>query len=214
MFVGHYAFGLFLKKKFREIPLWTLFIAVQFVDIIAFVLVLLGVERISYRASDNPFLRTSIDYVPFTHSLIGNSVIAGIVFLVFLKLKGRKWGTVLAVAVLAHWFFDLVVHVPDMPLFHGGAKVGLGLWKYPLTAFLFEQGLLILAGYYLLRGAQHIKRHVILIVLLLTGFSVMFFAPEAEATASQASILSISLYSVFAALAYWCDRRWYRASSK
>jgi len=36
MFVGHYAVGFLLKKKFNEIPLWVFFIAVQFVDILAF----------------------------------------------------------------------------------------------------------------------------------------------------------------------------------
>jgi hypothetical protein len=35
----------------------------------------------------------------------------------------------------------------------------------------------------------------------------MFFAPEAEATPTQASIMSISLYTVFTALAYWSDKK-------
>jgi len=33
MFVGHYAIGFLLKRRFKEIPLWILFAAVQFVDI-------------------------------------------------------------------------------------------------------------------------------------------------------------------------------------
>ena len=36
MFIGHYAVGFVLKKKSPEIPLWMLFVAVQFVDILAF----------------------------------------------------------------------------------------------------------------------------------------------------------------------------------
>jgi hypothetical protein len=34
----------------------------------------------------------------------------------------------------------------------------------------------------------------------------MFFAPEAEATPTLASIMSLSLYAIFATIAYWCDR--------
>jgi hypothetical protein len=65
--------------------------------------------------------------------------------------------------------------------------------------------LLILAGYYLLKGLPKIKRHVILIILLVAGFTSMFFAPAAEATTTQASLVSLTLYSVFAALAYWVE---------
>jgi hypothetical protein len=35
MFVGHYAAGYAIKKRFQDIPLWLIFIAVQFVDILA-----------------------------------------------------------------------------------------------------------------------------------------------------------------------------------
>lgn len=68
MFIGHYAVGFVLKKKTNEIPLWLLFIAVQFVDILAFLFVLLGIEHIKYNQSSNPFLRTIIEYVPYSHS--------------------------------------------------------------------------------------------------------------------------------------------------
>jgi hypothetical protein len=61
--------------------------------------------------------------------------------------------------------------MPDMPLFFDSFKTGLGLWQFPRAAFLFELTLLILAGYYLLKGSNRIKRHVILIILFIVGFS-------------------------------------------
>jgi hypothetical protein len=206
MFVGHYAFGFFLKKKFKEIPLWLLFVSVQLVDILAFLFVLLGVERIRYVETVNPFLRTSIEYVPYSHSLFSNVITAFVVFLLFWKLKNNTWGLVLSMGVLSHWFLDVIVHTSDMPVFLDGLKTGLGLWRYPQAAFFFENTLLIMAGYYLLRGSVKIMRSAILIILLLTGYTAMFFAPAAEATPTQASIVSISLYSVFTALAYWSER--------
>ena len=80
MFIGHYSVGFLLKKRSKEIPLWLLFISVQFVDILVFLFVLLGVERIKYNESANPFLRTIIEYVPYSHSLFTNVILALVVF--------------------------------------------------------------------------------------------------------------------------------------
>jgi hypothetical protein len=75
-----------------------------------------------------------------------------------------------------------------------------------VAAFLIELAVLVIAGYYLLAGYNKRKRHIILVILLSAGFLSMFFAPEAEATPVQASIASLSLYAVFAALAFWSER--------
>ena len=206
MFIGHYALGFALKKSAPDIPLWLLFISVQFIDILAFLFVLLGIERISYNPVENPFLRTLIEYVPYTHSLFASALISLAVFLVFWKLKNKQWAIILSLAVLSHWFIDVLVHVPDMPLFHNSYKVGLGLWQLPWLAFIFEISFLLLAGYYLLKHYQKIKRHLILIVLLSASFASMFFAPVAEVSFTIASIVSLCLYSIFTLLAYWCDR--------
>ena len=93
-----------------------------------------------------------------------------------------------------------------MPIFHDSLKVGLGLWQFPWIAYLLELSVFVLAGYYLLKVYNKMKRHVILIILLSIGFSSMFFAPEAEATPALASIVSLSLYAIFTSLAYWSER--------
>lgn len=206
MFIGHYAAGFVLKKKSSDVPLWLLFVSVQFVDILAFLFILLGIERISYSPNANPFLRTILEYVPYSHSLFANALLSFVVFLVFWKFKSKEWGIILSIGVFSHWFIDTLVHAGDMPLFHDSLKVGLGLWHFPCVAFVLEMSLFLLAGYYLLRNYQKIKRHIILILSGVIGFSSMFFAPEAEATPEMASIVSLSLYILFAALAYWSDR--------
>ncbi|MBT4482849.1 MAG: hypothetical protein HOC71_04125 [Candidatus Latescibacteria bacterium] len=206
MFVGHYGVGFLLKKRFNEIPLWLLFISVQFVDILAFSFVLLGIEIIKYNPSANPFLRTIIEYVPYSHSLFANLILSFTVFLIFWRIKNKLWGIALSIGVLSHWFLDILVHVSDMPLFHNSLKVGMGLWKFPLIAFIIEFSMFILAGFFLLKSSHKIKRHIFLIILLSISFGSMYFSPEAEATAAMASIFSLTLYTVFTALAYWCDR--------
>ena len=90
MFIGHYAVGFALKTKSTDIPLWLLFISVQFVDILAFLFVLLGIEQITYDPSTNPFLRTLLDYVPYSHSLSANTLLSFVVFLIFWKLKTKS----------------------------------------------------------------------------------------------------------------------------
>ena len=128
------------------------------------------------------------------------------IFLIFWKLKSKKWGIILSVGVFSHWFIDSLVHIGDMPLFHNSLKVGLGLWQFPWFAYLLELSVFLLAGYYLLKNYKRKFRYIILIILLSIGFTSMFFAPEAEATTALASIMSLSLYAIFATIAYWCDR--------
>ena len=206
MFIGHYAVGFALKKESEEVPLWLLFVCVQLFDIIVFSLAILGVERIAYNPSDNPFFRTMIEYAPYSHSLIANMVLAMLIFLLFKKIRGRKWGIIIGAAVISHWFLDVIVHKADMPLFHDSFMAGFGLWHYPWVSFFFELTLLGLAGYYLLKNYHRIRRYLVLLALLAAGFCAMFFAPEAEATPFQASVMSLSLYALFSVLAYWSER--------
>lgn len=207
MFIGHYAVGFALKKKSSDVPLWLLFVSVQFVDILAFSLILLGIEKISYNPSSNPFFRTILDYVPYSHSLSANALLSLLVFLILWKFKNREWAIALSIGVFSHWFIDTLVHAGDMPLFHDSLKVGFGLWHFPWAAFILELSVLLLAGYYLLRNYKTKKRHIILVILLSLGFSSMFFAPEAETSAGIVSVVSLSLYALFTSLAYWSERK-------
>lgn len=206
MFIGHYAVGFVLKKKSSDVPLWLLFVSVQLVDILAFIFVLLGIEKISYYPSENPFLRTIIEYVPYSHSLIANALLSFVVFFIFWKFKNQEWGIILSVGVFSHWFIDALVHVGDMPVFHNSLKVGFGVWQLPWLAYFLELFVFLFSAWYLLRNYKKIKRHIILIVILSLGFSSMFFAPEAEVSSDIASLISLSFYTLFALLAYWSER--------
>jgi hypothetical protein len=157
--------------------------------------------------TDNPFLRTLIEYVPFSHSLSSDVIIALIVFLVLWKLKGRAWGIALSTAVLSHWLIDLIAHTEDLPLLFNSYKTGLGLWKFPWTAFLVEIGFFIGAGYYLYRDSKNSKRLIILITLLVVLYAPTMFVPEGEVPVTVVSIMSLSFYTMFAALAWWVENR-------
>jgi hypothetical protein len=40
-----------------------------------------------------------------------------------------RGAVVIAFSVVSHWGLDFVTHRPDMPLYPGGPRVGLGLWN-------------------------------------------------------------------------------------
>jgi hypothetical protein len=46
MFVGHYGVSFAVKSVEKHVPLWLLFIAVQFVDVLWAIFVLAGVEKV------------------------------------------------------------------------------------------------------------------------------------------------------------------------
>jgi len=173
MFIGHYGIAYIVKKKACDIPLWLLFASVQLLDIIAFTLVLLGIEKASYTPSVNPFFRNYLN-LPYSHSLIGALLISAIVFFIFRAMKKSSWAWILGLCVLSHWVIDLIVHTPDLSIFFGSAKVGLGLWHYPILTFIIEIAF-VLAGWLLLK--KNIYSYLLL-VLMVGAFTGMVFAEE------------------------------------
>jgi hypothetical protein len=173
MFIGHYGVAYIVKNKASDIPLWLLFTSVQLLDIIAFTLVLLCIEKASYTPNDNPFFRNYLD-LPYSHSLIGALLISAIVFIIFRVMKKRTWAWILGLCVLSHWVIDLIVHTPDLSIFFGSAKVGLGLWHFPILTCIVEI-VFVLSGWLLLK--KNIYSYLLL-VLMIGAFTGMVFAGE------------------------------------
>ncbi len=173
MFIGHYGVAYVVKKKASDIPLWLLFASVQLLDIIAFTLVLLGIEKASYTPSVNPFFRNYLN-LPYSHSLIGALLISAIVFIIFWAMKKRTWAWILGLCVLSHWVIDLIVHIPDLSIFFGSTKVGLGLWHFPILTYVVEI-VFVLTGWLLLK--KNIYSYLLL-VLMVGAFTGMVFAEE------------------------------------
>jgi hypothetical protein len=45
------------------------------------------------------------------------------------------------IAAMSHWVLDILMHTADLPILgfgHHDKKIGLGLWRYPKFAFVFE----------------------------------------------------------------------------
>lgn len=147
MFVGHYAAAFAAKAIEPKAPLWTLAAGCQLVDIGWSAFVMAGIER----ASVDPSLPGSslvLEHMPWTHSLPMTFVWAiGAALLARLLLRLPNWASiVIGLSVASHWLLDFLVHRPDLELWIGGEKVGLGLWNYPVPEQAVEIGLLAIAG--------------------------------------------------------------------
>src|ERR671935_1812123 len=70
MFVGHYSVACAAKSERNKIPLWVLFIAVQFLDYIWATLVLLGIEKLRVIKGFTAGSMIDSYFHPYSHSLI------------------------------------------------------------------------------------------------------------------------------------------------
>ena len=209
MFVGHYGVSFAAKKPDDSIPLWVLFLAVQWLDVIWAPLVLLGIEKVrivpGYTAT-NPL---DLYYMPYTHSLVAALVwsVAGGGAYHLLRRANPRTSLLVGLAVLSHWILDFVVHRPDLPLYDNSAKVGLGLWNHPAIAFGLEAALL-LGGIAAFLRARPTRRTAIIVfgVVMLGIQAYVFFGPPPASPAAAAST-ALAAYGIFALVIWFLAHR-------
>lgn len=146
MFIGHYALGFAAKRMVPRTSLGTLIAAPTLADLLWPAFLLLGWERVSSAGGSNPFLTLRFDSYPISHSLV-TLLGWGLLFAVLYRMSTgcARGAVVVGLLVVSHWLLDYVVHVPDLPLYPGGAKVGLGLWNSPPATIVVE-GIMSIAG--------------------------------------------------------------------
>lgn len=213
MFVGHYGPGFAIKALDVHIPLWLLFLAVQLVDVAWALLVLAGVEQVRIVPGITATNPLDLYYMPYTHSLVAAFVWAGAAALAWRWMRrggSRSAALLLAAAVFSHWVLDLLVHRPDLPLYDDTAKVGLGLWNYPVLAFTLEAALLFggMYAYYKVtrpRTRSGAYGMIVFGMVMLVLQAVVFFGPP-PASPQQLALTALLSYLGFAAVAWWLER--------
>lgn len=215
MFVGHYAASLGLKKFEKRASLGVLFLAVQFVDIVFFPLVLLGVERMNIVENFTKSTHFELEYLPYTHSLLAFVVWSGAAYVLFrwVVVKSHSVAVIVALAVFSHWLFDLLVHTPDLPLWSDASpKLGLGLWNNAIATYALEAGLLLFGLWLYLRSTKAVTAvgrygmGVFVALLLLVNAANIFGPPMVDSNRGLA-VFALSSYFLFAAAAFWLDRK-------
>jgi hypothetical protein len=139
MFIGHYGPAFALKPARRAIPLWVLFVAVQWLDFVWSTLVLAGIEKVRVVPGFTEASPLDLYYMPYSHGLV-SAVVLSLVFgaIVALAMRDVRVLAVVAVAAFSHWIADLLVHTPDLPLYNDSLKVGLGLWRHVAISLPIE----------------------------------------------------------------------------
>ena len=209
MFVGHYGVSFITKRADPSIPLWVLFLAVQWLDVMWAPLVLLGIEKVRIVPGFTATNPLDLYYMPYTHGLIAallwSAVAAGAYRLV--RRAAVRSSILVGLAVFSHWVLDFVVHRADLPLYDNTAKVGLGLWNYPTVAFALEAAFLF-GGIVAFLQRMPTRRTAIAIfgVIMLAIHSYVFFGPPPASPTSAASTALVA-YFVFALVIWWLADR-------
>ena len=157
MFIGHFAVAYGAKRLAPRASLGTLFAAAQLPDLVWPWLVLAGVEHATIAPGDTAFTPLRFDSYPVSHSLATVAAWGAAFGAVhFWRRRRPQDAVVLALLAVSHWLLDFVSHRPDMPLWPGGPRLGLGLWN-SVPATVVVELLLFAAGLWLALSATRAR---------------------------------------------------------
>jgi hypothetical protein len=214
MFVGHYSVAFAIKSDENRIPLWVLFVAVQFLDYIWATLVLLGIEKLRVIKGFTAGSMIDSYYHPYSHSLVAVliwSALGGLVYKKSWQARASNFAALLVgVAVFSHWILDFIAHPRDLAIYDNRWKVGLGLWNYRGLEFGLE--IALLAGgiiLYLARNAMSKARKMAVI-----GFGIALvvvqvgdtFVPRTPLSDKATAMGVWIFYTLFVVVAYLLER--------
>lgn len=161
MFIGHFGVGFAAKRLTPQASLAVLFGAAQLADLLWPVFLAAGIEQVRIQPGGTPFTRLDFISYPYSHSLV-TLILFGLVFgYAFATMRPtgpgldpkaassrdgtspRRVMILLAALVVSHWVLDFVTHRPDLPIYPGGPKVGLGLWNSTAATLVVEVALYV-----------------------------------------------------------------------
>lgn len=216
MFLGHFAVGLAARRVEPRVSLGTWFLSVQLVDLVWPFFLLLGLEHVRIAPGITAFTPLDFYHYPYTHSLVGGMVWAALLGGVWLVKRGsgsadrpraRSIALLLAAGVLSHWFLDVLVHRPDMPVVPGGPYLGLGLWHSVRATLAVELTMFGVALAWHLRAGSPAVRRVsfwLLVAFLLIAYSGAAFGPPPQ-DVRMLAFTGLALWLLIP-WAYWADR--------
>ena len=211
MFIGHFGVAFAAKRAVPTVRLGTLFIACEFLDLLWPIFLLAGVEVVAITPGSTKFTPLDFEHYPWSHSLLMAAFWA-LAFGAAYFARQRRWipAAALALVVLSHWFLDLIVHRPDLPLAPGlDMKVGLDLWNSVAGTLLVEGALFVAGVRIYLAGSQakdrtgHWALYGLLALLVVAYFGAAFGAPPPSVPAIAGT--GLVGFAVAAALGYWID---------
>lgn len=210
MFLGHFGLALAGKRIAPGLSLGTLFLAVQFADLLFWILTILGVEH--FRIAPGATVVTPFDFYdyPISHSLAGLAVwglLLGGAY--FLLRRDRVAAVVVALGVLSHWVLDFLMHRPDMPVLPKGPNLGLSLWNSMPLTILLEAAVYGLGIVVYLKTTRAIDRTGIWalwgLLLFLTATWVASLVGPPPPNERMVELSGLAMW-LFIPWGYWIDR--------
>jgi hypothetical protein len=210
MFIGHFALGLAAKRVVPRVSLGMLFAAAELADLMWPVLVAVGLEQVRIVPGVTAF--TPLDFVsyPYSHSLLMLVVWGVVVGALYRAIAGgRRTFVALSALVVSHWVLDFIAHRPDLPLYPGSARFGLGLWNsvpgtVAVEVTMFVAGLLVYVRATRSRDAIGMWALYALVAFLLVVYVGNIGAAPPSVTALW--IVGILGGGLLVAWAWWADR--------
>jgi LexA-binding, inner membrane-associated putative hydrolase len=211
MFLGHYGVAFAAKRVAPQTSLGWLAFAAQFLDELWPILLLAGVEHV--RIVPGLMAASPLDFVsyPISHSLLTTLVWGVAVGGAYFALRrDRRGATVLGLAVLSHWFLDVPVHQPDLPLWPGSSiRVGLGVWNsipatIALESAVFFGGLAIYMRSTSARDGVGRWGLLAMVAVLVVIFASGFMGPPPPSERAI-GLMGLGLW-LFVPWSYWVDR--------
>jgi hypothetical protein len=217
MFVGHYSVAFAAKSEKNRIPLWVLFIAVQFLDYIWATLVLFGIEKLRVIKGFTAGSMLDSYFHPYSHSLIAAIVWSGVATLVYWAICSRHGclhsntaALIVGVAVFSHWILDLIAHPRDLAIYDNRWKVGFGLWNYRDPEFALE--IALLGGGIILYLARNVmpaiqKKAIVVFGIFLVIIQVGdTYVPRTPLTAKATAMGVWIFYTLFVLVAFLVEK--------
>ncbi len=209
MFVGHFGASFAIKRLSPRTSLGTLFLAVQLLDVLFSIFVLLGIEKLRIVPGFTEYNPYDLYYMPYSHSLAGALAWSLAACGVALASGGRQSAVWIGVAVFSHFMLDVPMHTPDLPILgNDSPKIGLGLWQHRNLALAAELVALGAGWWIWHKGTAGARRRAGLYVfaLLLVALTVAtpFFPPPRDG--NDFAYQALAGYVALAALAGWLDR--------
>jgi LexA-binding, inner membrane-associated putative hydrolase len=192
------------------VSLGVLIAAPNLLDLLWPIFLLLGWERVAIVPGKTAF--TPLDFIsyPITHSLLGALGWATLFAVLYYSVAKYKRGAIVIwIGVVSHWFLDLIVHRPDLPIYPGGPRLGLGLWNSPVATVVIEDAMYLAGMWIYLRATRAkdgIGRYGFLsfaAVILLVYIAIIAGPPPSDVKTLAIATLFSWLFVIWA---WWFDR--------
>jgi hypothetical protein len=211
VFVGHFALGYAAKKATPRTSLATLFVAAQLADILWPILLALGIEEVWIVPTSHSVVPLRFVSYPYSHSLL-MLIVWGALFAggYYARTKNSRAASIIFALVVSHWVLDWISHLPDMPLWPGGPKYGLGMWNSPMLTLVVELAMFLAGVWIYARGTRARDKQgtwgfwILFLVLLAAYFGNAFGG--APPSVQVIWITAMIGTAITLGLAIWSDR--------